>query len=399
MVDYVNIPPQINPLDSVHVVVDRFYGAQEGSVGAVIDFDGDGVRDVGENWRADFGIDGNADLFNKSVIIHFNDIPGEALNLTGFGTDDKIQIDAGDDSWIDGFSVGANSVLFGMAHYENIGGPTTPSITTVKTGIGFKHTLLGQGSITFTADSGSGTIAYWSDSSNALNNPANLLKGYAALGGTKSYSEVLANLNSNHYPGLVEFVWPVNVVIDDQGGTVASFIDVNANGMRDDGEDTLALLGQTQADVDAFNTAAGTSYGSQIVDLATENVTIHFNDLPTGNWIPDLSGFDGNDRIEIDVNALRFGDKSQPLFMQNSYTPSTRTDNAGRTGGYIGVGTGPFSSALVYLSGSKLIFGHSSSGFYTANTSNEGTIASNAAALAGHYQQQVAFVMSGGGPE
>jgi hypothetical protein len=383
MVDYVNLPPAAS--DTAHVVVDSFYGysTEDGFPAvAVIDYDGDGVRDAGENWLADFGIGGNADLANKSVTVHFNNIPMSALNLTGFGTDDKIEIDTGDDTWIDGFSVGASSVLFGMAHHSYISGPT-PIITTAKTGIRFK-----QGSITFSSDSGSGTIAYWNDSTNALNVQNNLLPNYTTSPG--NYSEVLADLNTNHYPGLVEFIWPVKVVVDDEAGHVASFIDANANGLRDAGENTLALLGQTQADVDAFNTAAGTSYGSQVVDLASENVTIHYNDLPTGNWVPDLTGFDGNDRIEIDADALRRG-TDVALSGQNRYDAYTWTDSLSATGGTnYNSRLGTYSA--VFLSGSKLLYGHTSSN-YTATGMNEGTIASNAAALAGHYQQQVVFVM------
>jgi hypothetical protein len=280
-----------------------------------------------------------------------------------------------------------------MAHYESTSGPTTPIISTDKTGIRFNHTTVsGQGSITFTGDNGIGTIAYWSDSSNALNVQNNLLPNYTTS--PDNYSQVLADLNANHYPGLVEFVWPVNVVVDDEAGNVASFIDANANGMRDVGENTLALIGQDQAAVDAFNTAAGTSYGSQVVDLASENVTIHYNDLPTGAWIPNLAGFDSNDRIAIDLDAMRLG-LDKLLQSQNNYNLTSATDGAGLTGASISSGIS-YSYSAVYLSGSKLKFGHTSgswSWYYTANAPNEGTIASNAAALAGHYQQQVVFVM------
>jgi len=193
------------------------------------------------------------------------------------------------------------------------------------------------------------------------------------------------------------------VVVDDQAGNVAMFIDTNANGVRDAGEDTLALIGQTQADVDDFNTAAVTGYGSQLVDLASEQVTIHYNDLPTGAWVPDLTGFDGNDRIEIDRDAMVSGisgNDTASLSLQNRVTMSSQTQF---NGSLSGVSSG---STAVFLSGSNLKFGHrtisatfpTSGGTvlhnnYLATGTLEGVIASNAGAIANNFQQ-VVFVTS-----
>ncbi|HZV81525.1 MAG TPA: hypothetical protein VFF53_05075, partial [Geobacteraceae bacterium] len=387
MVDYVNLPVALDP---VHVVVEQN--------GAVIDFDGDGVRDNGENWLADFGSGGNADLANNAVVIRFNDIPLNALHLNGFGTDDKIEIAAGD-SWLADFGVGTSSVNYQLAHHS--GSPLATVTTMIRVNQFTASTLNDFANNSYhnvyaitalTANSSQGAIAYWTDATNALNNQTNLLPdnfGPSPL----SHTAVLTNLNANHYPGLVEFVWPVHLVVDDQAGNVATFIDDNANGVRDAGEDTLALLGQTQADVDAFNTAAGTNYGSYAVDLASEQVTIHYNELPTGTWMPDLTGFGGNDRIEIDVDAMRNGQTGKVLATQSSYNATTWVDAAGVAGGT------RWNSAIstysaVFLAGSRLKYGHTASSSYTVTAINEGTIASNAAALANHYNQQVVFVAS-----
>ena len=418
MVDFVNLP---EPPTTVHVVVERD--------GALIDYDGDGVRDNGENRLAVFGAGGNADLAGLTpVIIHFNDIPQSALDLTGFGTDDKIEFDVaslqGSSASIlnpTAAAAGLASFTFGALslvgyNFTRISG-TSPSTSTTSynrvrvhqatnTRIGFSGSShAGVYGISFTSINTSisgrtnGIVAYWTDTGNALNNDANLLPDYTG----SNHTDVLAALNANNYPGLVEFVWPVNVVVDDQAGNVAMFIDTNANGVRDAGEDTLALIGQTQADVDDFNTAAVTGYGSQLVDLASEQVTIHYNDLPTGAWVPDLTGFDGNDRIEIDRDAMVSGisgNDTASLSLQNRVTMSSQTQF---NGSLSGVSSG---STAVFLSGSNLKFGHrtisatfpTSGGTvlhnnYLATGTLEGVIASNAGAIANNFQQ-VVFVTS-----
>lgn len=405
MVDFVNLP---TPPDPVHVVVERD--------GAFIDIDGDGILDNGENRLAGFGVGGNADLANRSVIIHLTDAPQSALNLTGFGEDDKIEIDVA--ALLNNGILNSTAVYGGLASFafEGLGllgyyfsrtTGTSSSLTTHFTWIRVNHssamrpdfrgTSYGPFGITLnyinTSISGrtQGLIAYWTDSSNALNNMTKLLPDTL----TNTYTEILANLNANHYAGLVEFVWPVNVVIDDQAGNVASFIDSNANGMRDPGEDTLALLGQTEADVVAFNATAGTDYASQVVNLATEQVSIHYNDLPTSAWMPDLTGFGDNDRIEIDIPAMRNNltiIDSAVLSNQGSITMRSQTQTYAGVSGVSSVGN------AVYLSGGNLYFGHRAStptstgpsamisAFYTATGTLEGKIAENANVLAGDFQ-------------
>ncbi|MFZ2949204.1 MAG: hypothetical protein WA003_06935, partial [Desulfuromonadaceae bacterium] len=398
MVDYVNVPPQITPLDTVHVVADRFNGTPEGfQADAVIDFDGDGVRDSGENWLADFGAGGNADLAN-SVVIHFNDIPGTALNLTGFGTDDKIEIEM-EDSWINDFAVGLNSVNYQLARFS--GGAPTPITGNTITVIQARGTFADFNSnnytnayrITYTGTTHTpsnavvpvyGAIAYWTDATNALNNQANLLPDYFDAT-PLSHTAVLANLNTNHYPGLVEFVWPVNVVVEEEG----AFIDANANGVLDEWETT-----------DGAVFAAGGN-----ADLGANNVAIHFNDIP--NMPIDLSGFNGNDRIEIDLSAMKFGDDSMIRSNQGTAWHGWTEFYEGVSGVRV---SGSGYSAAAYVEGNALKTGHltwtssrtvgGSTNWYqkfTATAPFEGTLAVNVGPLYNHYQQ-VAYVIGGGGP-
>ncbi len=408
VVDFVNVPL---PPATVHVVVERD--------GAVIDIDGDGVRDNGENRLAQFGAGGTADLTGATpVTIHFNDIPSNALDLTGFGTDDKIEFDIRALRQNNILDTAATQLSY-ISAVPTTGTPVTvryafnsfsssPMVLTVRQSSGMVTTFNGSThanayALQFTTmwtpinSRSSGAFAYWTDAGNALNNATNILPGYT--GGNTS--AVLATLNSNApHSGLVDFVWPVHLVVDDQAGNVATFVDANANGVRDAGEDTLALLGQAQADVDAFNAAALTNYGSQAVDLTAEQVTIHYNDLPTGAWVPDLTGFNGNDRIEIDIAGMRLDNDTITLSNQPPVTMSS-----GQTQLYAGVSGVSSGSTAVYLSGGNLKFGHRSvtptntgpspafMTYYTATGSQEGAIASNATALANHFQQ-VVFVTS-----
>jgi VCBS repeat-containing protein len=380
MVEYVNLPPAASY--TVHVVVDSFFGysTEDGfPAGAVIDYDGDGVRDEGENWLADFGDGGNADLGNMSVLIHFNEAPMTALDLTGFGTDDRIEIAPGD-SWLKTvtYNSQAHAVSYQMAYFSSWPAPVTVTSTlrivqtlgtfsdlgsnqyTSVYGMTFSSTTWVSTTYNIPLNVG---LAYWNDASNALNNPANLLP----------------------HPGLVEFVWPVNVVVESEG----AYIDANANGVYENGE----------VAVDSFQ-AGGNA------DLAANNVIIHFNDIPDTPL--DLAGFNGNDRIEIDLNAMRLDNDSVLRSLQNSSTFSGQTQfYAGASG--VSVNRSGYSAA-VYIEGSTLKTGHlttitigtsgggtTSYQKFAATGPYEGTLAVNVGPLYNHYDQ-VAYVIGGISP-
>jgi hypothetical protein len=61
------------------------------STGAWIDTNADGVKDTGETTA--FTNSGEYTLAEDTVTIEFNDVPDTAIDLTGFGTDDRVEID------------------------------------------------------------------------------------------------------------------------------------------------------------------------------------------------------------------------------------------------------------------------------------------------------------------
>lgn len=209
MVDFVNLPA---PPATVHVVVER--------EGAVIDYNGDGVRDNGENRLADFGPGGSADLAGATpVTIHFNDIPQNALDLTGFGTDDKIEFDvqamrnnsifSSSTPQLNNFNTSSSQVLYTFSSSPSgvriaVMQNTSTTVTTFN-GTRSSVYALKISNISISSQT-NGAFAYWNstDTNNALNSVSNVLPGYT--GGNTS--AVLATLNSTApHSGLVEFIW------------------------------------------------------------------------------------------------------------------------------------------------------------------------------------------------
>lgn len=387
-VDFVNIPETT----TVRVIVERN--------GAIIDTDGDGVRDEGEDRPAVFGSGGNADLTGGTpVTIHFNNIPQDTLNLTGFGTDDKLELDTQE--------LRENEILRSATRLKSLSALTTitgfmtpfrityafnshshqPVRFTVRESplsTPFNGQLTNAHAIMRIAEMGttisgkkSGAFAYWTDSVNALNEAKEILPGYTG----NNEQAVLDTLNSTGpHGGLVDFVWPVNVVVDGDG----AWIDTNADGRRDLAETATADL------------SAG---------LASNPVTVHLNGMPDGPL--DLSGFGSDDRLVIDIDALRYGRGNNLLASQPENQGSFMSDADGFSGDYYGTAG---DNAAVFLMGSSVKFGHSTarrsatpSGafttkhYYTATGAQEGAIAINAGALAHHFDQ-VVFVDSGVGP-
>ncbi|WP_054695258.1 cadherin domain-containing protein [Geotalea toluenoxydans] len=203
-VDFVNIPAPT----TIQVIVERN--------GAIIDTDGDGVWDVGEDRPAVFGAGGNADLTGgKPVTIHFNDIPQDTLNLTGFGADDKLELDIQE--------LQGNDILRSATRLKSLSALT--SITGLMTPFRITYAFNSQSlqpvrltvresplstpfngqpadahAIMRIAEMGntingkrSGAFAYWTDSANALNDARQILPGYTG----NNTAAVLATLNSD----------------------------------------------------------------------------------------------------------------------------------------------------------------------------------------------------------
>ena len=74
-------------------VTDNYENVVVDSTGAYIDLNANGIKDAVDNISADFTPAGNIDLELNPVVIHYNDTPSSPLNLSGFNSDDLIEID------------------------------------------------------------------------------------------------------------------------------------------------------------------------------------------------------------------------------------------------------------------------------------------------------------------
>jgi hypothetical protein len=232
----------------VHVVVE--------STGAYIDTNGDGVHQSTELDVANFGHGGNADLAADSVTVHFNDVPTDVLNLTGFSADDKIEFhveammgnNSGHNQVLDAHasylvSVGTgyslSDVFKTQVSYEFKGHttsavPLTPyyhytsidviqhradigstinnaheSVYALSLATHAVHPTVGAVHLASTF-ANTAPFAYWTDAGNALNNVALLLPhAHTGSGAALSYA---ADLNANNEGGVVDFIWPATIV-------------------------------------------------------------------------------------------------------------------------------------------------------------------------------------------
>jgi hypothetical protein len=379
-------PAAGTPVDStVHVVVERD--------GAYIDTNAD---DIGEIAVTGFQEGGNAWLADPDhpVVVHFNDLPLEAINLTGFGEDDKIQFDmtALHDNMVLVESSGSLSryleinstpvnrqVVFGISNQEP------------KTGVDFtliqhqhpasrtfydfsensytgKHYFLSASYISSVAFGGSGgsnstaIIAYWDDTGNALNVQSNILPNFTG----SNTDRIVGNLNAGTEGGLVEFVnFPeqdhVYVIVNDSAN---AYIDQDGNGILN----SCDYIGGCCSSYESANFASGGN-----AYLAENAVTIHFHDYTDGTTYFDLSGFTANDRIEVDMDAI-FG--KDPSILRTSQTTAQTTTSSGSDFRYASTvdieGKAPYSSASAFVSSpaTKILVGQQVAphGVRTSNT-------------------------------
>jgi hypothetical protein len=291
--------PVAAPVDpTVHVVVERF--------GAFIDTDKDGMKDLRETTAAVFSEGENADLVNDAVVVHFNNVPLDAIDLTGFTEDDKVRFDVGSLQDHHLLNTSSNSIT-GLEITSENGNDYTyfqftndPSISLLRYRLsgsakGFNndphhdmYALQAYSMEKSVNGHNTGVIAYWDDPGNALNFQANVLQPLYTNNNT---DEIRSNLNdSTATHGLVEFVWPadeehIDVIVQYE----CVSIDLDHDGVMD------ACEWNCTATFDSDS--PGT-----FIDLANSDVTIHFHGLPASPL--DLSGFTANDMIEIDMNAL-----------------------------------------------------------------------------------------------
>jgi hypothetical protein len=299
MVDFIWTAAEPQDYDT-YVVVERG--------GVFIDTDKDGVLDDDEDIVAHFGGDENADLAGQSVYIEFNDVPLCAINLTGFSDNDKVAFDVGSFQALGLMNSSSNSVTkFTFDNYPYFGfNNSTVWFTLINNNSGSWHSSrsmkdfdsnthssaiggLACSSIK-TAVNGNtmGVVAFWTDAGNPLNNVNSIFADYSTEGGFNT-SSVVEAINNGSNTGLVDFILPtpqpeVYVVVTVDG----AYLDSDQDGIKDAGETTAAAFG-----------------ASANADLSANAVTIHYNAIPTTAL--DLTGFTGNDKVEVDLTAILNG--------------------------------------------------------------------------------------------
>jgi hypothetical protein len=183
--------------------------------GAFIDANADGVHDAGETTIAVFGPGGNADLTSNQVTIHFNDVPTTPLDVTGFGTNDKIEIDF--------TAVMAN---FNANHFvtDQVLGLHSAANHLIKLEVAFSPALHNEkffaffddvnnsGDLGLSSTGGIKQLVYWqNDSANPLNTVSNILPGVSVDthgAPTAHIQTALQALNQGVGHGVsVDFIW------------------------------------------------------------------------------------------------------------------------------------------------------------------------------------------------
>ncbi|MFW9616583.1 Calx-beta domain-containing protein [Aquabacterium sp.] len=264
----------------IHVVVDD---DSSGVVRAYVDTDADGVLDASEAVSSNLAFDDGRDLVglaNNRVTIQFNDVPDQALNFQGFGADDKVEIN------LDQF--GRNGWEIGQPQWGQQTGYSYNSAGRIY----YAHSDLSQGGRTL--NNGGYCLSLSAQRANCSSVAyLNLQGSNAESGWTNRWLATFGHYNDANTiidgdGGLmnqVSFVHnpTVHVVIDGDG----AYVDTDADGVHDASETSLAF----------------SSTGADLIDVAHNNVVLHFNDAP--DVALDLQGFGRDDRIEIDVADFR----------------------------------------------------------------------------------------------
>ena len=270
---------------TVQVVVERD--------GAWIDTNANGVHDGNENVQAfDSGEGGSGtdlvDVAHNSVVIHFNDVPYTQLNLTGFGADDKIEIDVA--------AIHDNGGYMGSAARTGSRQNNWSSTSSGSYGSSIRQYGSHGSRIQVRASRCSSTNSgrTWECNNLTLytrsSDRSHTYRDLATFG--QGSNATHANLIVDGKGGVMDHVSfvdnTIHVVVERDG----AYVDSNANGVHDRGEDTLAFDQYMEVATDR-------------VDLAHNKVVVHFNDAPSGfTWALDFSGFGADDRIEIDRAAF-----------------------------------------------------------------------------------------------
>lgn len=286
-VSFVNVNGQ-SP-QNIHVVVDHYDDLGQDRVGAFIDMDKDGVLDASEATEDNLAFNANGsaniDLAQHHVTIQFNDVHGktldqdgfvasvQALDLSGFGSDDRIEINLNRlaaNGWLvpDKATQYDISLSRGTCTSYEIDGTTTRGDTADLT-------------LWATIDSGDKFLELRAEHAKLSNDSIIFADATQRLA---DFSDDYRGIGQGEFMFQVSWVRDpiVHVVVEKEG----AFFDLDADGRLDDNE-----LG-----------ADNRAIAENGLNLAQQSVVVRFNDIPE-NTI-DLSGFGRDDRIEVDVSRM-----------------------------------------------------------------------------------------------
>ena len=304
-VAFVNNPGMRADTDATYVVIE--------ADGGWIDTNRDGKLSdderVSENQVFNFAAATGAvaptviDFENDNVVLHFNDVPDELLDLSGFNGDDRIEVDMvalGQNGWLSAdvrdvdqyHSYTANSSCW-RADGDDTASRLSSSFivkatrsTGLNEGLAFYAWLEAFSSQSIeVATFGNGAAVVAGDGS--LLDRVSIIKQYDQLGDQTAYRVIVDEYEA------------------DGETKVGAFIDLDGDGYLDANE---AVEGNF-----AFNPLNGNDW----VDMASHSVTVRFNALPDNPL--DFLGFGSDDRIELDLYNI-FGD--EPLGRITQYVLS-----------------------------------------------------------------------------
>ena len=345
----------------VHVVVEK--------EGAFFDLDADGLLDNNETGSDNRANQENGlDLAHQSVVVRFNDIPADAIDLSGFGRDDRIEVDVSRMGLMGAFGIDRTYDTDDWT--ASISGVCTIrtqdyTSTLYATQMGDRQVTVeftrsyGQG-VERTASSG---FKAWYEYTNEMSINNNLVAYFGSeydchLFGTdfnaaynwtgRSESPTRMIDGNGGMINRVSFVSTAQKVLITQDG---GWIDSDGDGLLDTTELTEA-------------NRAFAADGSARIDLADKSYVLRFLDAP--DRALDLSGFNRDDRIEIDQSQLAArgwlgADNSADNPFTGSMDFATKQGVAGESGTLaVWAGNAPFGNGL-------FLFGTTSS----SETSNQ----------------------------
>ena len=303
-VSFVNVQPDAQPAQDISVIIDQFDDLDAGvrHAGAFIDLDKDGVLDQNEisvDNRA-FDSEGLAliDLAANHVTIRINDLFGRvddhdgsdptdtvvALNLSGFGLDDRIEINVNAmtrNGWsMEGYL--SQSSQHGRTLNSNV---FTSMLSVYHCNSGTDGQWFYMGAV---RDARSSNSSYY----HQQGPKAGLYLSISRSNNRTYFCDEFAVLNADNrlIDGQGTLISQISLVRDPMVYLVVersgAYFDLDADGILDSSE---------AVDSNRANADNG-------LDMDHQTVVVKFNDVP--EYLLDLRGFGHDDRIEFDLSAL-----------------------------------------------------------------------------------------------